>query len=322
MNARVILATSASVAIAAFTFLTLSARGVEADEKNPTEIGLVDWNRDLDAALAESQARGKPVLVLFQEVPGCAGCQKFGREVLSEPLLVEAIEDLFVPVVVFNNRSSGPDKKILQRFNEPAWNYQVVRFLDSSGRDIIARKEGVWSVHGIASRMIEALEKSQQNVPNYLRTVVATHDRSGQAQVAFAMHCFWTGEYRLGAIDGVIATEAGWIDGREVTLVRYDRNRLGIETLAKRAAKARCADVVYTPEGRGLAGLTGGTLDASYRPASESDQKRQINSWTAIRQLPGVNAMQLTKINSLAPKDRVAALSWLSPRQRERLAKK
>lgn len=34
------------------------------------EIGDVAWGRDLDAALAASRDTGKPVLVLFQEVPG------------------------------------------------------------------------------------------------------------------------------------------------------------------------------------------------------------------------------------------------------------
>ena len=184
------------------------------------------WNRDLDAAFSESKKSGKPIFLLFQEVPGCSGCQKFGREVLSQPLLVEAIEDEFIPVVVFNNRSSGQDRKLLERFKETAWNYQVIRFLDANGKDIVERKEGIWSVDGVASRMIETLEKSKRKVPKYLQTIHSVSDRSSHDQAAFAMHCFWTGEYQLGRIDGVITTEAGWLDGREVTLVRYDKTRL------------------------------------------------------------------------------------------------
>ncbi len=56
-----------------------------AEVKNPVEIGDVRWGRDLPTALAQSASSGKPVLVLFQEVPGCAGCQKFGRDVLRTP---------------------------------------------------------------------------------------------------------------------------------------------------------------------------------------------------------------------------------------------
>ena len=47
--------------------------------------------------------------------------------------MVEAIEDAFVPVVVFNNKG-GKDAQLLKRFNEPSWNNPVVRFLDGSGK--------------------------------------------------------------------------------------------------------------------------------------------------------------------------------------------
>jgi hypothetical protein len=63
----------------------------------PIEAGKVNWGRDLDAALASSQQTGKPLFALFQEIPGCAGCQQFGRNVLSNPLLVEAIESELTP---------------------------------------------------------------------------------------------------------------------------------------------------------------------------------------------------------------------------------
>ncbi len=38
--------------------------------QNSEEVGNVNWGRDFDAALQMSAASGKPVLVLFQEVPG------------------------------------------------------------------------------------------------------------------------------------------------------------------------------------------------------------------------------------------------------------
>ena len=310
------------VTLALTIFLPRDLSAQDAPSKNPVEIGTVNWGRDLDAAFATSNESGKPVLLLFQEVPGCAGCQEFGNKVLSQPLLVEAIEDEFVPVVVFNNRSSGEDNEILKRFNEPAWNYQVVRFLDGGGKDILPRKDKVWSIDGIAGRMIETLEKQKRPVPKYLRTIQAVSNQSKHDQVAFAMHCFWTGEYKLGGIDGVIATEAGWFDGREVTLVKYDKDRLSLDSLANKAAQVRCAEKVYTKDGRSVAGLSGGTLTSSYRTAPASDQKKQISRWAAVTQLPTLNAMQLTKINALAPKDMRSALEWLSPRQLAALGKK
>lgn len=38
--------------------------------EGPVELGRVDWLRDYDAGLARSEDTGKPMLLLFQEVPG------------------------------------------------------------------------------------------------------------------------------------------------------------------------------------------------------------------------------------------------------------
>ena len=137
--------------------------------KNPVEAGDVRWGRDLDAALKKSAKTGKPVLVLFQEIPGCSGVQKFGREVLTNATLVEAIENEFFPVLVYNNRKGGIDEELLRRFQEPAWNYQVIRFLNAAGHDVIPRKDRIWTTSGVASRMVEALEAANRPVPKYLK---------------------------------------------------------------------------------------------------------------------------------------------------------
>ena len=39
-------------------------------EGRPVEIGTVKWSRNLEKSLASSKKSGKPVLILFQEVPG------------------------------------------------------------------------------------------------------------------------------------------------------------------------------------------------------------------------------------------------------------
>lgn len=88
------------------------------------ELGKIQWGRDLDHALVAAQISGKPVFVLFQEVPGCQTCVSFGEQVLSHPLIVEVIETAFEPVFVYNNKS-GKHAEILRRYGEPAWNNPV-----------------------------------------------------------------------------------------------------------------------------------------------------------------------------------------------------
>ncbi len=295
-------------------FVTLLlATGAVLAVSNPVEVGDVRWGRDFEGALARSAESTRPVLVLFQEIPGCEGCQKFGQEVLRHPLIVEAMEDLFHPVLVYNNRDTGKDNELRERFKEPAWNYQVIRFLDSAGKDVIPRKDRVWTTSGVAWRMIEALEASGRPVPLYLRAVALENDTADLETAAFAMHCFWVGEMELGRVPGVVATEAGWIEGREVTRVTYDPSAIELPALQQAAEKVECADKTYE------AGKDGAL--AGYSVAKESDQKRQLMRWEALKKVPHLTPMQLTKLNAFATSDMNAALKWLSPRQRRALEK-
>lgn len=284
------------------------------------EIGKVSWQRDYAQGLNQSKDTGKPVLLFFQEVPGCAGCQKFGREVMSHPQIVEAIETEFVPILVHNNRP-GEDAALLKKFGEPAWNYQVLRFLDASGTDVIPRRDGIWTVESVAARLALALEAVNRPVPEYLRALGGRESAAaGLSSAVFAMSCFWTGERVLGGVDGVLETEAGFLEGREVTKVLFDSRVVSFEKLLSAAAAGGCAQKVYTGTSADSAqvkraGLPDGPLTDAYRIAPRSDQKRQIPG-TVFSQLD-LSPVQLTKVNAFARSEPENALKWLSPRQRE-----
>lgn len=306
------------VVIFSIVILYISSMAFAGDSNNPIEAGSVSWGRDFDEALRTSKKTGMPVLVLFQEIPGCSGCRTFGSEVLTSPLLVEAIESEFLPVLVYNNRPGTRDQQLLEKFWEPGWNYQVIRFLNGNGDDIIPRKDRIWTIGGVASRMVMVLEKTGRPVPNYLRALVLENDSVHHGMVGFAMACFWTGEYKLGRIDGVITTEAGWFDNREVTLVTYHKKLLPLHSLVSLAVKERCAQRIYL--------MPGDTVEKSrftikplllkkYKTADSSDQKKQLENWPEIRLVENLSPMQVTKINAFAPDNREKGLSWLSPRQ-------
>ena len=105
---------------------------------------------------------------------------------LSHPLLVEAIENEFVPVVIHNNKK-GRDAEILKRYEEPAWNNPVVRFVGADGADLIARRDRVWSMAGIASRMVMALKAAKRPVPGYLESLALDTRPKFIQKASFAM---------------------------------------------------------------------------------------------------------------------------------------
>jgi hypothetical protein len=122
----------------------------------PKELGLVAWGRDYQEALHAAHSSGRPLLILFDEVPGCSTCVHYGEVVLSDALLVEAAETLFVPLAIYNNQG-GEDRRVLELFQEPAWNNPVVQFVAADGRRLIPRLAGDYSTSGLAAAMIARL---------------------------------------------------------------------------------------------------------------------------------------------------------------------
>jgi len=171
--------------------------------------------------------------------------------------------------------------------------------------------------------MIEVLKAAKRPVPKYLKTLAIENNKKNHAESAFAMYCFWTGEVELGKIEGVVSTEAGWLEGGEVTRVVYDKERVSLQDLTRMAAVAGCARKVYAAENEvgAIKNVSTGKLDKSYRKARSSDQKKQLSNWKALRKLPGLTEMQLTKVNAFAPSNMNEAMEWLSPRQRSVLGK-
>ncbi|MFN2507905.1 MAG: hypothetical protein ABR589_03935 [Chthoniobacterales bacterium] len=144
-------------------------------------------------------------------------------------------------------------------------------------------------------------------------------NKSATKRVAFAQSCFWTGEMKLGQIEGVVRTEAGFFKGREVTLVEYAPERVALEELARQAKQAGVADTVYLDAtSSSLSGVRAGApLDGTYRIAPSDDQKKQIEG-TPFARLQ-LSPEQATKVNAFAREDTAKALGWLSPAQREQL---
>ena len=215
-----------------------AAKSSAPGPKQPIELGDVSWHRDFDEALRLSAKQDKPIFVLFQEVPGCSNCTRFGQQTLSHPLIVEAIETLFVPLAVFNNKG-GADAAVLKRYGEPAWNNPVVRLVDAEGEDIIERLPDFRSPALITTGMIRALTRRGDEVPGYLRLIdeELRAQEAPQATATFQTACFWSGEGHFGAQAGVLATEAGWQDGAEVVRVTYASDQLSTSKLTEGAAK-------------------------------------------------------------------------------------
>ena len=128
------------------------------------ELGKVSWYRDFDQVLDLSRKENKPVFILFQEVPGCSTCRNYGKGVLSHSVIVETIEEYFIPPAIFNNKG-GKDREVLKRYNEPSWNNPEIRIVDAKGKSLIRRIAGDYSKCRVAQEMIRVLAERQKTIP-------------------------------------------------------------------------------------------------------------------------------------------------------------
>lgn len=87
---------------------------------------------------------------------------------LSNPLVIEAAETEFVPACVYNNTEGDQDAKVRKRYNEPAWNFPVVRVVDSKGKNLIPRVAKQWHMAGMTTAMTDGLLAAKRQVPTYL----------------------------------------------------------------------------------------------------------------------------------------------------------
>ncbi len=215
------------------------------------ELGNVHWLRDYEEALVRSEKEQKPIFLLFQEVPGCATCRNYGNQVLSDPLIVDAIENEFVPLCIFNN-VRGEDKTILDKYNEPSWNNPVVRIIKSNGKDVISRLSGAYTSESVILQMTLALKQFGIGAPQYLE-LYKNELTAGDTETAYyKMYCFWSGEAHLGNHDGVVATEPGWMGGSEVVKVTYateEVKRKALDRYAQKKDYAPMKESTYRPDG-------------------------------------------------------------------------
>ena len=189
----------------------------------PPELGRVPWLRDFDAAVKLSRETKKPLLMLFDEVPGCDTVVGFGRDVLSAPEIVATIMRDYVPVAVFNN-IPGVDAKVLQSFGEPSWNNPVVRIMDADRKALAPRFDGPYTVEAFKSVIAPRLEKA-----------------------TLSAACFWECEAKLGKLEAVRASRVGFLQGEEVVEVEFDPRVMDRKAFLAEAARLECANRVFTP---------------------------------------------------------------------------
>lgn len=283
----------------------------------PKELGKVNWLRDIKTATTQAKVEKKPIFLLFQEVPGCSTCRNYGQQVLSHPLIVEAIETYFVPLAIYNNKD-GKDREVLDYFHEPSWNNPVVRIIDDKKKNLVNRISGNYSVNGVTEAIIAVLQNQKIDIPAYLSLLHEELNarQTGVETTYLSMYCFWSGEKSLADINGVIETQAGFMDGREVVKVNFAPATLNYVDLIQKAKTKSCASHVYTDNlvQQLAAEKVVGSGKTSEKKAFRIDRETKYYLYKSSYKYLPMTSLQAVKANSLIGKGQ-SPNSVFSPRQ-------
>lgn len=267
---------------------------ISMGQQSVEELGKVKWLRNLDQAKKEAAQKKLPIFLLFQEVPGCATCRNFGNDVLSHPLIVEAIQTYFVPLAIYNNKG-GHDAEVLNLYKEPAWNNPVFRFIDETGKDIQPRHSGQYSAASVVKAINTALTKTNRLIPGYL-SLLETELNAHTDELYLEMYCFWAGEKNIGSQPGVVYTEPGYSNGKEVVKVVFDQNLTSADKIVASARKSGNADAIHEKSGHKIKAGT----DIKSLPLKNYSIDKDLHYYlknSVYANLP-LTPMQATKINS------------------------
>ena len=280
------------------------------------ELGLVQWSRSYEDSKKLALNDDKPIFILFQEVPGCSTCKDYGNELLTHPHIKEAIETYFVPLVVFNNKG-GKDAEILSKFKEPAWNNPVVRIIDPvTEKDITKRLNGRYDMEGLIESISNGILTSNNLIPPYLALLHQASASKDLRETHLAMYCFWSGEKNLGNLDGVIETQAGFMNGTEVVKIKYDANQLNEKELLAYASKRKCADALYSNDQREIYAAKNIKLKTEKKGKFRADTQPKYYIFKSDYKYLPMTSLQALKVNTALSNGNVPD-EYLSPRQLE-----
>ena len=216
------------------------------------EIGNLKFSFNAESweqAKDESKRSKKAILILFHETAVHHTGHSL-QSVLSNPLLVEAVETYFITVFVPKMATNLAERALLKKYgNCGLKEISIVRIVDYKGRDLAGKVKRCdeWNLARAVGR---ALVAQGLKVPTYLKLLCQESDPAAEGVAVFGMSCFREGELAFAKYRGIVSTRAGWMGSKESVEVTYNPKICPYSKLVQHAIKENAADVIYCLNGR------------------------------------------------------------------------
>jgi len=203
----------------------------------------------LMGALKESERLRKPILCFDIDL-STNDDSLMPQNVFTHPLLIEAIESLFISLQQGLEIGSYIDKPYADRKTR-------VRMLNESGAEIVAGIKGKQiNLASMTSMIVAGLKALRKEVPKYLSLLETEengkirHLPDGTMQridrkVVFGMSDSKIGEIEFADLEGVLATKAGYVSQQRAVRVTYDSKTLSFCNLVRFSLQRQVSDIIY-----------------------------------------------------------------------------
>jgi hypothetical protein len=157
---------------------------------------------------------------------------------------------------------------------------------------------------------------SNQLIPEYLQLLQQEHSTKDLRETHLSMFCFWSGEKNLGNLDGVLETQAGFMNRTEVVKIKYDANLLSENKLLKYASERKFADALYSDDQREISVAKTLKIKTDKPGKFRADKEPKYYLFKSEYKSLPMTSLQALKVNS-ALSNGISPQEFLSPRQLE-----
>jgi len=153
------------------------------------------------------------------------------NEILSHPLIVEAIESNFIPVAI--SPTAATRQNLLASPSDMETETAMLIIGTDNQRKTKGSSDEIWMKH-FTEIILDALHQEGIPAPRYLELVNEEFNATERREsTVITLHCFWSGEIELGTERGVVYTEPGYIGDREAMYLEFDNSTISYRDILK-----------------------------------------------------------------------------------------
>lgn len=219
------------------------APGYILEKQDLAELGYLEFPfSDISEACTVAESTGKPIFAFHTTLPGD---EDVGEEIFSHPVIVEAIQTLFVPVLCIEEVTADTP---VRRSSSGRRCRASVLIMEATSLELLIDDPLVGDTltkEDVLGAMVKALEKLGNCVPKYLQVLQKGEISCEEKRLVVGTGDPARAEIEFVTLEGVVAVSSNLWTQQRVVVVNYDPRRITFSMLVRHAVQHSLCDTVY-----------------------------------------------------------------------------